>query len=123
MSTTTEARARSREYHLIYCRLLRGARERTRVSHSEVLSLAGAFTSNPDDAPDAGAILAQIAADEHAAGRPLLPALAVTGKDIPGNAFFAAARALGRLQGTDGPSEMRFWDAEERAVYDAWRQG
>ena len=67
--------------------------------------------------------VAQIAADEHAAGRPLLSALAVTGKDIPGNAFFAAARALGRLQGTDGPSEMRFWDAEERAVYDVWRQG
>lgn len=117
-----EGRARSREYQLIYCRLLRGARDRTRVSHSEVLALAATYTANPDDAPDAGAILTQIAVDEHAAGRPLLSALAVTGKDIPGNAFFAAARALGRLQGTDGLSEMRFWDAEERAVYEAWRQ-
>jgi hypothetical protein len=122
MATSGEGRARSREYQLVYSRLLTAAQEKSLVSYSEVLSLAASFAPDPDSAPPAGEILKQIAADEHASGRPLLSALVVTGKNIPGDAFFAAARQLGRLEGADAMAEMRFWQAEERRVYDAWRR-
>jgi hypothetical protein len=122
MATSREGRARSREYQLIYSRLLAAAQQGSLVSYSEVLSLAASFAPDPDSAPPAGEILKQIAADEHASGRPLLSALVVTGKNIPGEAFFAAARELGQFVGSDATVEMRFWEAEERRVYDAWRR-
>jgi len=68
-------------------------------------------------------VLAQIAGDEHRAGRPLLIALVVTGKSIPGNIFFTSARNLGLLKTTDPAEEMRFWMSEEARVYDAWAAG
>jgi hypothetical protein len=70
--------------------------------------------------PDVDEVLAQIAGDEHRAGRPLLTALVVTGKSIPGNIFFSSARDLGVLSGSDPAEEMRFWMAEEARVYETW---
>jgi hypothetical protein len=58
----------------------------------------GILESLPGDSherPDVDEVLAEIAAAEHRAGRPLLTALVVTGKSIPGNIFFATARELG----------------------------
>ena len=65
-------------------------------------------------------MLADIASHEHRAGRPLLTALVVTGKSIPGNIFFSSARDLGILSSTDPAEEMRFWMSEEARVYDTW---
>jgi hypothetical protein len=104
-------------YRVIYDRLIVAARQRSRVFHSEVRGLLEAL---PGDPPEVDRVLAQIAADEHRYGRPLLTAIVVTGKSIPGNIFFSSARDLGVLTSTDPAEEMRFWMAEEARVYDAW---
>jgi hypothetical protein len=85
-----------------------------------VRAILESLPADPLARPDVETVLAEIAASEHAAGRPLLTALVVTGKSIPGNIFFASARDLGLLSSTDPAEEMRFWMAEEARVYDAW---
>ena len=114
MATSAE---KTEGYQLIYDRLIAAARQRSRVFHSEVRGLLEAL---PGDPPEVDQVLAQIAGDEHRHGRPLLTALVVTGKSIPGNIFFASARDLGVLTSTDPAEEMRFWMAEEARVYDTW---
>jgi hypothetical protein len=106
-------------YQVIYERLVAAARQRSRVFHSEVRGLLEAL---PGDPPEVDQVLAQIAGDEHRHGRPLLTALVVTGKSIPGNIFFSSARDLGALTSSDPAEEMRFWMAEEARVYDTWGQ-
>jgi hypothetical protein len=109
-------------YPVIYDRLVTAARKRSRVFHSEVRGLLEGLPGDPLNRPSVDEVLAQIAGDEHHAGRPLLTALVVTGKSIPGNIFFASARDLGLLSSTDPAEEMRFWMNEEARVYDAWGQ-
>lgn len=115
--------SRTSSYQVIYDRLLSAARERSRVFHSEVRGLLDALPGDPRLRPGVDEVLAQIAGDEHRAGRPLLIALVVTGKSIPGNIFFTSARNLGVLKTSDPADEMRFWMAEEARVYDAWAAG
>jgi hypothetical protein len=107
-------------YPVIYDRLVSAARQRSRMFHSEVRAILESLPADPLARPDVETVLAEIAASEHAAGRPLLTALVVTGKSIPGNIFFASARDLGLLSSTDPAEEMRFWMAEEARVYDTW---
>jgi hypothetical protein len=109
-------------YPVIYDRLVMAARQRSRMFHSEVRAILESLPADPLVRPDVETVLAEIAAGEHAAGRPLLTALVVTGKSIPGNIFFASARDLGLLSSTDPAEEMRFWMAEEARVYDTWGQ-
>src|SRR5690242_21871024 len=111
---------RTSAYRIVYDRLVRAARERSRVFHSEVRGLVEPLPDDPLLRPNVDELLAQIAGDEHRAGRPLLIALVVTGKSLPGNFFFNSARNLGVLKTTDPAEEMRFWMAEEARVYEAW---
>jgi hypothetical protein len=104
-------------YQVIYDRLISAARQRSRVFHSEVRGLLDSASDTP---PEVDEVLTQIASEEHRAGRPLLTALVVTGKSIPGNIFFSSARQLGLLTSTDPGEEMRFWMAEEARVYETW---
>ena len=109
-------------HQVIYDRLMSAARQRGRVFHSEARGILESMPGDPQARPDLDDVLADIAAAEHRAGRPLLTALVVTGKSIPGNIFFASARDLGLLASTDPAEEMRFWMAEEARVYAAWAQ-
>src|SRR6476646_5038610 len=111
---------RTSAYRMVYDRLVHAARERSRVFHSEVRGLLESLPGNPMLRPEVDEVLAQIAGDEHRAGRPLLTALVVTGKSIPGNIFFRSARDLGVLSSSDPAEEMRFWMSEEARVYDTW---
>ena len=88
--------------------------------HNEVRGILESLPGDPQSRPSVDEVLTDIAAAEHRAGRPLLTALVVTGKSIPGNIFFDSARALGLLTSTDPAEEMRFWMAEEARVYAAW---
>jgi len=111
----------SRAYAIVYSSLLNAARQKSRVFYAELTQLIRSASDDPERAPDANDLLRAVATAEHAAGRPLLTALAVTGKSIPGNVFFASARELGLLTSSDPAEEMRFWLEEERRVYEAWR--
>jgi hypothetical protein len=105
---------------VIYDRLVTAARQRSRVFHSEVRGILESLPGDSHVRPDVDEVLAEIAAAEHRAGRPLLTALVVTGKSIPGNSFFTTARDLGLLSSTDPAEEMRFWMEEEARVYATW---
>src|SRR5262249_33822277 len=93
-------------YRVIHDRLLAAAHQRSRVFHSEVREILDALPGDPLNRPSVDEVLAQIADEEHRAGRPLLTALVVTGKSIPGNIFFTSARDLGLLASTDPAEEM-----------------
>jgi hypothetical protein len=116
MTSTRRAEA----FELVYTRLREAARQHGRVFHAELSGLIAPFDEDPDSPVSVSDILRQVAAAEHRAGRPLLTALVVTGKSVPGNVFFASARELGVLTGSDPVEEMRFWMDEERRVYEAW---
>lgn len=112
---------RTRAYDVIYQKLIDAARQRSRMFHAEVRGILESLSTNPVEQPGVDELLRQIAEDEHRAGRPLLIALVVTGKSIPGEIFFGAARELGVLTSRDPAEEMRFWMAEEARVYEAWK--
>lgn len=113
----------SKAYAIVYDSLLDAARQKSRVFYWELTRLIGSVSEDPERAPDVSQLLREVAVAEHRAGRPLLTALAVTGKSIPGNVFFTSARELGLLTGSDPAEEMRFWQEEERRVYEEWNTG
>ena len=92
---------RTRPYQLVYCRLLGAAQKRGLVSYAEISDILESVGTAQDASPDVGQLLEAISEDEHDAGRPMLTALVVTGKGIPGDLFFALARRLGMLTSAD----------------------
>src|SRR5262245_13536782 len=112
--------SRTQDYQVIYDLLVKAARQRSRMFHAEVRRILESLPGDPRIRPEVDEVLAQIAGDEHRAGRPLLTALVVTGKSIPGNIFFSSARNLGVLSSSNPAEERRFWMSEEARVYDTW---
>ena len=123
MATVGSTYRRTREYQLVYCRLLTGAQNSSLVSYAEISDILGALAADQDMTPDVGRLLGEISADEHHAGRPMLTALVVTGKGIPGDLFFSLARSLRKLESAEPAEEMKFWMAEKGRVYDTWKRG
>ena len=60
--------------------------------------------------------LEELAQADHAAGRPLLAALAVGRSGLPGRGFFQLLRALGRYDGPDQGDEAAAAHARELAA-------
>src|SRR5690349_794571 len=112
-----------KEYDVVYNALVNAARVHGRVFYWELSDLIAPAGADPDRAISVNDVLRDVATAEHRAGRPLLTALAVTGKSIPGNVFFTSARELGALSSTDPTEEMKFWQQEERRVYECWSAG
>lgn len=66
--------------------------------------------------------LEALAAEDHAAGRPLLAAVAVGKHGRPRPGFFQFLASIGRYHGADaGPEADAFHDGETAAVHLAWR--
>jgi hypothetical protein len=68
-----------------------------------------------------GMYLGAVSDAEHALGRPLLSAVAISTKDTPGAGFFSIAKHLGKYRGRTREDEGAFWLAEREAAYDAWK--
>jgi hypothetical protein len=64
-----------------------------------------------------------LARRDHAAGRPLLAALAVGRSGSPGRGFFQLLATLGLYQGPDEGIEARRWHAQELAAAIAYWGG
>jgi hypothetical protein len=111
---------RAEEREAVYTHLRNAARRRGRVFYAELAGLLNDLTDHPDHVASVSDVLREIAEAEHQAGRPLLTALAVTGKSVPGDVFFTSARDLGVLTSADPAEEMGFWLEEERRVHEAW---
>ena len=122
MTNAGSPHRRTRAYQLVYCRLLNAAQSRGHVSYAEIADILETLTADHDTIPDVGQVLREISEDEHGAGRPLLTALVVTGKGIPGDLLFSLARGLGKLASADPADEMKFWMTEEGRVYDTWKR-
>jgi hypothetical protein len=121
--TTGRTYRGTEECQTVYRTLLDAARQETQVFYTEVAEILGAAQGEPAAASEVGHLLGEISEDEHAAGRPMLAAVVLTGKGIPGEVFFAIARRLGALASTAPAEEMQFWMAERAKVYEAWKSG
>ena len=111
----------TREYQRLYDKLVSAARNGSQVFHAEVTEILSDPGGDGPTVLEIGLLLGEIAEDEHRAGRPLLTALVLTGKAIPGSVFFAVARRLGKLEGDDPAKEMKFWMDERGRVYEVWK--
>ena len=121
MTTVGSKYRGSCEYQLVYCKLLGAAQHHDEVLYTEVADIHGIPTTGHHMTREVGQVLREISTDEHGAGRPMLSAIAVSVKGLPGEGFFNLARSLGRLTSTQPADEMNFWMAEERKVYEAWK--
>lgn len=110
----------TRAYEAVYTCLINAARQRSRAFYAQLAGLVDSIAEDGEPHAGVSELLREVAHAEHAVGRPLLTAVAVTGKSIPGNVFFASARELGLLTSSDPAEEMRFWMEQERRVYEAW---
>lgn len=94
----------------IYEELITIARRGQTVDYSDMVSLAQGY-------PHLFRVLDRINSYEHRAGRPLLSAVVVGAKGMPGHGFFDLARTLGLYIG-DGDEE--YWREELERVHNQW---
>jgi hypothetical protein len=81
------------------------------------LELAGAMAlAGPHRIHRLTQALEVLARRDHAAGRPLLSALAVGRSGIPGRGFFQLLQSLGLYQGPDEGVEAKRWHSEALAA-------
>ena len=72
---------------------------------------------------EVGQVLGEISEDEHAHGRPMLSALAVssvTGQ--PGVGFLGLAKTLGLLQDDSPEGQAKFWKQTREKVSQTWER-
>lgn len=110
----------TREFLLVYCSLIRAARERRRVYYRQVPQLISVPTTGHHMARQVGQVLGEISETEHESGRPMLSAIAVNEAGFPGDGFFKLARRLGKLVESGLPAEQDFLEAEQQRVYETW---
>jgi hypothetical protein len=120
MTTSGSKYRGSKEYHLVYCKLIAAAQQRGEVSYKEVAHILGIDAPGHHMAREVGQVLGEISEDENAAGRPMLSALAVGVSGGPGEGFYALARQLGKLTATGPNEEVQFWMSEQEHVYNTW---
>lgn len=120
MATFEQYRTR-REYLLIYAELIAAARYRGVVTYQHLARLAGLPLKGSYMGKELGMYLGAVSEAEHALGRPLLSALAISTKDTPGPGFFGIAQSLGKYSGSTREEEVDFWLNEREAAYDTWK--
>jgi hypothetical protein len=101
--------------------LLQLAAERRTASYSDLADMAG--VPAPHRIHRLTLLLEDLIREDHAAGRPLLAACAVSRAQngIPGPGYFQLLGALGRYRGADrGAEAAECHDAELRAAWDYW---
>lgn len=118
MTTTRNKYRGTKEYALVYCELITAAKYRGTVTYQEIAKMMGIPLSGNYMSSLLGHILGEISEDEIANGRPMLSAIAVGINGLPGAGFYTLARDLGKLS---DQSDEDFWEAEKKAVYEAWK--
>lgn len=121
MSKVSLETIRSKEYHLVFSELILVAQRRGLVTYQEIAKVLGLPMSGNYMGAQIAGIAGQISTDERAAGRPMLTAILVNTRGIPGPGFFELARDLGRLDSTEKVDEREFWESEKGAVYREWK--
>jgi hypothetical protein len=120
--TTNRSKYRgTKQYHLVFCKLINAAQQRHEVTYKEVATILGIHIPGNYMGRAIGQVLGEISEDEHAAGRPMLSAIVRRDNGIPGKGFFTLARELGKLSATDTQGEIQFWQDELEKVFETWR--
>ena len=100
------------------------AEQRATVTYRELAALAG--VQPPHSIHRTTEALEALMRQNHAAGEPLLSALAVSrgASGLPQRGFFMELRALGRYDGPDdGPDAEAVFTEELELVWDYWAAG
>jgi hypothetical protein len=103
----------------VYDKMVQVAKARKTISYRELAKAADLSLESDEAMKALGFILDEIADQEVAAGRPLLPVVVVReSRNMPGGGLFKYARRK-RLQKTD---DLTFFAAELDRVYAYWAQ-
>lgn len=112
----------TKEYLLVYCKLIEAARRRGTVTYQEVAEIMGLPSKGSDMGNKTGAMVGAISEAEVAHGRPMLSAIVVGVDGRPGQGLYGLARDLRGLQDDAEEARLRFWETEKNAVYETWRK-
>lgn len=110
------------EYFLVYCALINAAKNRGTITYQDVAQIMGLPPSGSHMGRETGFMVGAISRDEHHYGRPMLSAICVNVKGMPGEGFFVLAKELGKLQDDSEEGRRRFWEEEKQAVYKTWHK-
>jgi alkylated DNA nucleotide flippase Atl1 len=110
------------QYALVYRELVTAAEYRGTVTYKEIAAIMGLPLWGSHMGREVGWILGEISEDEVHRGRPMLSAIAVNKDGESSDGFFNLARELGRLDATIPEAEVKFWLAEQKAVYKTWQR-
>jgi hypothetical protein len=101
----------------VYEKLVQVAKARKTIPYGDLAKVADVLVESSDDMKILGLILDQIADQEVAEGRPLLPVVVVgEASNMPGAGLYRYAKRKG-LQKTD---DLTFFAAELKRVHDYW---
>ena len=100
----------------IYDKLIQVAKARTTITYGELAKVADMLIDDDQGVKRLGLLLDEIADQEIAAGRPLLPVVIVRENNMPGAGLFKYARRK-KLQKTD---DLTYFATELKRVYDYW---
>jgi len=109
-------------YRDVYRELINAARYKGIVTYQELAQMMGLPISGQHMGSQVGWILGEISEDEHAAGRPMLSAVAVAVSGEPGEGFYELARKLGLLGEVPSEESRKFWRRQKEAVYETWKR-
>jgi hypothetical protein len=110
----------SKRYLLALSEIVAAARLGRTLTYGDLAEVTAFPRTGTNMGVELGHLLGEICEDEHKQGRPLLSAIVVTQKGVPGPGFFKLARHLGRLSGSSPEAEAAFWMAERDAVHKTW---
>lgn len=105
----------TKEILLVYVKLITAAQYRRTVFYQQVAKILSIDQAGHHMAREVGQVLGEISQAEHAAGRPMLSALAIASKGYPGEGFFNLARSLGKYSGNT-PDEERLFGVSKKPV-------
>lgn len=120
MTTIGSKYRRTKEFLLVYTRLITAAQRRGTISYLDVASVLGIEQPGHHMARQVGQVLGEISEDEHASGRPMLSAVAVATTGFPGDGFFNLASEFGKYSGSSTRDKKQFWERELDQVYSEW---
>ena len=107
-------------YARVLTELVNAAQYRGVTTYQDVALIMGLPLTGSLMGREVGVILDEISEDEVAAGRPMLSAVAVNVRGVPGPGFFGLAAQLGLAPSDEVDAEL--WDRQREAVYEAWKR-
>ena len=105
-------------YARVLAELVQAAQYRGVTTYQDIALNMGLPTEGNLMGLEIGRMLGEISRDEVHAGRPMLSAVVVSAEGRPGQGFYKLAADLGFAESAD----IRFWKAQQEAVYEAWKR-